>query len=126
MSLLWDNTYMRPVRQLVFIYDPARKEIRDWPLEIKKDLGSILTRLQLGESVGMPDVRPMPSVAKGAAEIRIKDQTGIYRTFFVIQTGLGILVFHGFKKKTQATPQIEIETGKKRLKTFLEELKDEE
>ena len=74
----------------------------------------------------MPDVRPMPSVAKGAAEIRIKDQTGNYRTFFVIQTGLGILVFHGFNKKTQATPQIEIETGKKRLKTFLEELKDEE
>jgi phage-related protein len=30
------------------------------------------------------------------------------------------------KKKTQATPQIEIETSKKRLKTFLEELKDEE
>jgi phage-related protein len=43
----------------------------------------------------------------------------------VIETDLGILVFHGFKKKTQQTPQTEIDTGKKRLKAFLEELKDE-
>jgi phage-related protein len=109
--------------RLVFIYDPARKEIRDWPIEIKKDLGSILTRLQLGESVGMPDVKPMPSVGKGVSEIRIKDQSGIYRVFYCIEIDLGVLVFHGFKKKTQATPQVEIETGKKRLKQFLEELK---
>ena len=73
----------------------------------------------------MPDVRPMPSVAKGAAEIRIKDSSGIYRAVFVIETELGVLVFHGFKKKTQQTPQNEIETGKKRLKVFLEELKNE-
>lgn len=117
---------MKSVRHLVYIYDPARKEIRDWPIEIKKDLGSILTRLQLGESVGMPDVRHMPSIAKGASEIRIKDSTGIYRAFFMIETDIGILVFHGFKKKTQATPQIEIETGRRRLKSFLEELKNEE
>ena len=95
-------------------------------MEIKKDLGSILTQLQLGESVGMPDVKPMPSVAKGVSEIRVKDQSGIFRVFFVIKTDLGILVFHGFKKKTQQTPQNEIETGKKRLKAFLEDLKNEE
>ncbi len=116
---------MKGFRHLVFIYDPARKEMRDWPLEAKKDLGSVLTRLQSGELIGMPDVRPMPSLAKGAAEIRLKDQNGIYRAFFMIETELGILVFHGFKKKTRATPQSEIETGKKRLKIFLEELKNE-
>lgn len=36
----------------VIIYEPARKEILTWPLEIKKDLGSILTKLQKGEPVG--------------------------------------------------------------------------
>ena len=41
-------------------------------MEIKKDLGSILTLLQLGESVGMPDVKHMPSVAKGASGSKIK------------------------------------------------------
>lgn len=58
-------------------------------MEIKKDLGSILTLLQMGESVGMPDVKHMPSIAKGASEIRIKDQSGIYRAFFVIETDFG-------------------------------------
>ncbi len=116
---------MKILRNLVYFHDSARKEIRGWSVDIKKELGTVLTRLRLGESVGMPDVRAMPSVAKGASEIRIKDASGIYRVFFVIQTDVGILVFHGFKKKTQQTPQVEIETGKKRLKAFLEELKNE-
>ncbi len=39
----------------VHIYEPARKEIIHWPLEVKKDLGSILTKLQKGDLVGYPD-----------------------------------------------------------------------
>ena len=70
----------------------------------------------------MPDVRPMPSVGKGVAEIRVSDASGTFRAFFVVWTNTGVLVFHGFKKKTRATPQSEIETGKKRLKAFLKEL----
>ena len=49
----------KPVR----FYDPIRKVVRNWPVEIKKELGAVLTRLQKGESVGLPDVRPMPSVS---------------------------------------------------------------
>jgi len=116
---------MKGAKHVVHIHDPARKEIHSWPTEAKKDLGAVLTQLQFGETVGMPDVRPMPSIAKGASEIRLKDQSGIYRVFFIIETEIGILVFHGFKKKTQQTPQSEIDTGKKRLKKFLEELENE-
>ena len=67
------------------IHGSARKEIREWTVDAKKELGSILMRLQLGESIGMPDIRPMPSVVKGASEIRIKDRSGIYRAFFCHQ-----------------------------------------
>jgi phage-related protein len=73
--------------------------------------------------VGMLDVRPMPSVGKGVSEIRISKSSGAYRAFFVVCAEFGILVFHGFQKKSQATPKIEIETGKRRLNTFMEELK---
>jgi phage-related protein len=72
---------VKAFNRIVYLYDPARKEIREWPLEVKKNLGSTLTQLQMGESVGMPDVRPMPAVARGVSEIRIKDQSGIYRAF---------------------------------------------
>ena len=53
-----------PVR----FYGPARDVIHAWPLEVKKELGSVLTRLQKGESIGMPDVRPMPDVSPRASE----------------------------------------------------------
>ena len=110
----------------VLIYEPARKELLNWPMALKKDLGSILTKLQKGEAVGYPDTDTMKTVAPGCREIRLKGPDGIYRAFYVIDTGHGILVFHCFQKKTQKTPKSEIETGQKRLKTFLRELEDEE
>jgi phage-related protein len=108
--------------RVVYFYKSAQKEIAKWPSDIKKELGGVLTRLQKGESIGMPDVRSMPTVGKGAAEIRIGDDSGIYRLFFIVWKSSSILVFHGFKKTSQATPQSEIESGKIRLKNFLEEL----
>lgn len=109
----------------VFIYDPARNEIQHWPIEVKKDFGSILTKLQKGDLVGFPDTKPMVNLAPGAFEIRVKDASGAYRAFFVVRSRLGIVVFHSFKKKTRKTPAQELETGKKRLKAFLKELADE-
>ena len=109
----------------VVFYEPARKEIISWPAEIKKDLGSILTKLQKGESVGAPDSKAMKTVATGCFEIRLKGPDGIYRAFYILKTELGILVFHGFKKKTQKTPIKEIEVGKVRLSALLKELGNE-
>ena len=109
----------------VQIYEPARKEILRWPLEIKKDLGSILTKIQKGEKVGYPDTEPLQIIYPGCFEVRLKGADGIYRAFYVIQREFGILVFHSFKKKSQKTPRNEIETAKKRLQNFLREIKNE-
>lgn len=110
---------------LVKIYDPTRKEIQSWPLEVKKDLGSILLKLQKGERIGAPDSVPMKTVAQGVFEIRLKDISGIFRVFYLIKTEIGILVFHSFIKKTQKTPISEIHTGRERLKRFMKELENE-
>jgi phage-related protein len=109
----------------VLIYDPARKEILHWPLEAKKDLGSILTKLQKGAEVGFPDTEPFGTIASGVFEIRVKEASGIFRTFYLVKRERGILVFHAFKKKTQKTPKQEIDTARKRLNQFLKELEDE-
>lgn len=108
-----------------FISDQARDDIRSWPLEVKKDLGSILTKLQMGGTVGYPDTKAMSTVAKGVFEIRLKDASGIFRAFYVIQNEHGIIVFHSFKKKSQKTPKHEIETARMRLNIYLKELNDE-
>ena len=79
------------------------------------DIGELLFDLQRGENVGRPAARPMPTIAAGAYELRVKDADGIYRVFYYLKSAEGILVFHAFAKKTQTTPQSEIETAKKRL-----------
>jgi len=88
-------------------------------------LGSVLTRLQKGESIGMPDVRPMSSIGPHASEIRIPDRSGNYRALYVIQMEFGILLFHAFQKKSFKTPEKEKITAQSRLEAFLRELKEE-
>jgi phage-related protein len=89
-------------------------------------LGSVLTRLQKGESIGMPDVRPMPIIDRQVSEIRISERSGSYRTLFAVRTKLGILLFHAFQKKSGKTPSREIKTARQRLAAFLSELEEEQ
>jgi phage-related protein len=77
--------------------------------------------LQNGDQLGMPLSRPIPSVANGVSELRMRDRDGIYRAFYYTQSPRGILVLHAFAKRTQATPKREFDLGKKRLKELLDE-----
>lgn len=47
----------------------------------------------------MPLSWPMPSIEPGAAELRIRDRSGIYRAFYFTRSLRGILIFHAFVKK---------------------------
>jgi phage-related protein len=76
---------------------------------------------QRGIKLTMPLSRPMPTVAPGVEELRIRDATGAYRVFYYLRDSRGVLVFHAFVKKAQKTPAGEIETGKRRLKELLDE-----
>ena len=94
--------------------------IHGWPPEAKKELGSVLTRLQKGESIGMPDI------SRQVSEIRIPDRSGNYRALYAIRTEFGILLFHAFQKKSRKTSEREKKTARTRLETFLKELKEEQ
>lgn len=104
------------------IFHPAAiAAIRQFPEEVRKELGKAIFDLQLGESLAMPLSRPMPDVGAGVSELRFRDRSGIYRAFYFTRSPRGIILFHAFVKKTQATPQQEIDLGKKRLKELLHE-----
>ena len=64
----------------------------------------------------MPVSRPMRAVAPGAAELRVRDSSGVYRAFYVVRRSDAVLVFHAFAKKSQKTPRREIALGRERLK----------
>ena len=85
-----------------------------------------MTRLQKGESIGMPDVRPMPDISPQVSEIIIPDRSGSYRALYAIRMEFGILLFHAFQKKSRKTPEREKKTARTRLEAFLKELEEEQ
>ena len=108
------------VRPIIF-HPKAREVIRRFSEAARARLGRELFRLQIGEALQMPTSRPMPSVAIGAAELRVRDESGTYRVFYYVASARGILVFHAFAKKTRNTPPLEIELARKRLKELFDD-----
>ncbi|MCC6328205.1 MAG: type II toxin-antitoxin system RelE/ParE family toxin [Acidobacteria bacterium] len=103
------------MKKSVIFHKRAQEIIKGFSKAVRRDIGELLFDLQRGENIGMPVARPMPAIAAGAYELRVKDADGIYRVFYYLKSAEGILVFHAFAKKTQTTPQNEIETAKRRL-----------
>ena len=108
------------VKEAIF-HPAARDAIRSFPEEVRREFGKVIFDLQKGERLSFPISRSMPSVAPGVEELRIKDRSGAYRIFYYARSTRGILIFHAFVKKTQKTPQREIDLGKKRLREALYE-----
>jgi phage-related protein len=98
-----------------------QKILRSFPKAVRREFGKAIFELQGGIILGPPLCKAMPSVGKGVSELRIKNSTGIYRAFYLAKMADEILIFHAFQKKTQKTPQQEIEIGKKRLREMLDE-----
>ena len=61
----------------------------------------------------MPHIKPLK---QGLFEIRIKSDEGIGRAMFCTISGKMIIILSGFIKKTQKTPDNEIELARKRMK----------
>jgi phage-related protein len=70
----------------------------------------------VGESLALPNARPMPAVGSGVSELRVKGADGVFRVFYYTASPKGVMVFHAFEKKTKRTPPLEIELARKRLK----------
>ena len=103
------------MNKTVIFHKRAKEVIRGFSKAVRTEIGELLFDLQRGADIGLPAARPMATIAVGAYELRVKDADGIYRVFYYLKSAEGILVFHAFAKKTQTTPQKEIETARKRL-----------
>ena len=104
---------MKPVR---FLGD-SLKRLREFPADAKHDTGYQLDKVQNGRQPD--DFKPMPSVGKGVEEIRVRDETGIYRTIFTARISEAIYVLHVFQKKTQVTSKSDIDIAKVRYNELM-------
>lgn len=75
----------------------------------------VLTRriVAVGPNLGPPHT---DAFGDGLFELRLKGQEGIARVFFCALVGRRVMMLHSFVKKTQKTPQREIEVARKRMK----------
>jgi phage-related protein len=57
----------------------------------------------------------MPSIGKGVEEIRVRDDSGIYRIIYTARLADAVYVLHAFQKKTQATAKRDIDLARERF-----------
>lgn len=81
------------------------------------EAGFLLRRLQRGESLAMPQSRPMPSIGARCHELRINDADSTWRVIYRIDAD-AIVILDVFAKKTSTTPKAVIDTCRKRLKEY--------
>ena len=86
--------------------------VREFPRSARVDIGGELYLLQLGDKP--LHSRPFASVGRGVWEIRVKDESGAFRVFYVVRRRDGIHVLHAFQKKTQRTRKSDIDLGRSR------------
>lgn len=103
----------------VIFHPKALAFIRGEEPEVRKTIGEALRDLQKGISLGLPLSRPMPTVASGAHELRLKSKTTAIRVLYFAKLAEAIVVFHAFQKKTQKTPPHELAVGRQRLREVL-------
>lgn len=97
-------------------------DLRNFTDSAKQRVGYQLHLVQLGE---VPtDFKFMPTIGSGVVEIRVKDDQGIYRVIYTAKFAENVYVLHAFIKKTQKTPQTDINLAKARLKQLIEELEN--
>ena len=106
--------------KLITFHPKALAFIREQSSPVKREIGEALRDIQKGVSLGLPLSRPMPVVASGVHELRVKSAGTAVRVFYFVKLADAIVVFHGFYKKTQKTPVHEITIGQHRLREVLQ------
>jgi phage-related protein len=95
--------------------DTVDGELADLPEEMQARFVRIA---ELIEAVGLPNVREphVKHIRDSIWEIRLKGTAGIARALYVTATGKRVVVVRVFAKKTQKTPNTEIEIARERAK----------
>lgn len=66
-------------------------------------------------------VKFVKHIRDGIFELRTEYEGNIYRVFFIFDDGNIVVLFNGFQKKTQKTPQNEIEKAIKIKEAYYED-----
>jgi len=101
----------------------SREDLRELPDSAQGTAGFQLFKVQQGKE---PDDRkPMPAVGSGVRELRVRDESGAYRMFYVAKFEEAVYVLHVFEKRSQNTARADLELGKNRYADLLKWRREE-
>lgn len=89
------------------------------------EAGCLLRRLQKGESLSLPQSRPMPDIGPQCHELRVNDENQTWRIVYHL-TGDAVVILDVFSKKSAATPREILTNCKRRLAAYQAEVSERE
>lgn len=100
--------------RIIYFSERVRSDVLALPPGIRADYLRLSELMEEhGADLRMPHSKAMGS---GLFELRPRGPEGIGRVFYCTQVGQVIVVLHSFIKKTQKTPNNELEIAVRRLK----------
>lgn len=98
--------------------EPFAEFLNDLPIKARARVVKLIDLLaEYGVLLKEPYTRQIRGKIR---ELRVKDNLGHIRVFYFTFTGRRFILLHGFLKKTDKTPEREIEIAEKRMKDFIE------
>lgn len=111
---------MEGKRKRLYWEGSSKKDFKEFPIDVQKDMGVALFVVQLGGTPG--SAKLWKGLGSGVYEL-VEDHRGdTFRAVYTVRLGDAVHVLHTFQKKSNfgiATPQPDVELIKKRLKTVL-------
>ena len=100
-----------------YFHERVLNEVQSWPVDVLADYARLIELLtEHGPSLRMPHSR---AFGDGLFEVRPRGRSGIGRAIYCFLLGKRVVVLHAFIKKTQQTPDKELNLARKRLKELL-------
>jgi phage-related protein len=111
---------MYETRKLLYWVGSSKKDFKDFPVAVQKDMGVALFAVQLGSTPG--SAKLWKGLGSGVYELMEDYRGDTFRAVYTVRLGNAVHVLHAFQKKSKSgitTPQPDVELIERRLKAVL-------
>ena len=111
----------RSARRPLLWEGSAKRDFKQFPTAVQKDMGVALFVVQLGGTP--PSAKPWKGLGPGIYELMEDHRGDTYRAVYTVRIANSIHVLHAFQKKSKSgikTPKPDVQVIEQRLKTVLE------